>query len=330
MIIPLLMIIRKNISSHVIPMERFYDLHHISRQGFSQAVIRLDEEQKMMSRIKDLVKSYRLKNDRRAGSRSLYYNLKIRILFGLGVNKFERLMSSYKMTLAPLRMKVVTTKSCYQSWNYPNLCNGLKINGINQLVVGDLTYLAIGRNRYYLFCLTDVFSARVVGYEVSTRMRKEEAQAAMNRWITVRGRKKLKQCIHHTDGGTQYFSKKYLKEIDKIEAQISVARSCLENGYAEQKNGVIKNHLIPTTDCDTEQGLRKAMDRIIYIYNHERKQSGLGWKSPVEFERMIKEVKSPPELILHDHKNRIPSKRMGFRRHETAKNGKEERAPKKV
>ena len=138
--------------------------------------------------------------------------------------------------------------------------------------------------RYYLFCLTDVFSARIVGYHISERMRKQEALKAFNQWIRLRGKNKVLGCIHHTDGGSQYFSKQYVSEMDNKELQISVAKSCLENGYAEQKNGIIKNHLIPTINASSKVGIEKELSKSIKYYNAERQQENLGWRSPNQFE----------------------------------------------
>ena len=60
-------------------------------------------------------------------------------------------MSENKLCLAPLRIKIVTTKSDLQSWNYLNLINGKSICNINQVVAGDLTYVFIGRSLFYVF-----------------------------------------------------------------------------------------------------------------------------------------------------------------------------------
>ena len=305
--------------NHGVAMQRFYSYVGVSRQGYYQTLKRRRLEHEMMKSITDEVRLYREKKDSRAGSRSLYYNLAISNQFGIGVTKFEQLMSEYGQSLLPLRTKVVTTQSCYQSWNYNNLTNGLIINDVNVLVVGDLTYLNIGKNRYYMFCLTDVYSARVVGCHLGSRMRKEEAIAALKMWLKLRGRGKLKQCIHHTDGGSQYFSEEYLSILNKGEIAISVARSCQENGHAEQKNSVIKNHLISTVQSSSKKGLTQSIKRIMYFYNHERKQESLGWRSPVEFEIYIQGIKDKPELLLHDFKTRQPSRRKGFKRHESTK-----------
>lgn len=302
MTIPLLLSIHKDRKVHNVAMERFYEYFGISRQGFDKASRKLTKELEMMESIIKSVEEYRLKYDRRAGSRSLFYNLNIKGIYGLGITKFEYLMSKYGLTLLPIRTRVITTKSSLQSWNYPNLCNGLIVNQINQVVVGDLTYIAIGKDRYYMFCLTDVFSARIVGFCISERMRSKEAMKALSMWITLRGESNLFNCIHHTDGGSQYFAAKYLGRMNNINLQVSVAKNCLQNGYAEQKNGLIKNHLIPTVNASSRSGIEKAVKEIIYFYNYCRKQKPLGWKSPVEFEKHLG-TKPARQIILYNHKD---------------------------
>lgn len=328
--IPLLIRVHSNRAFHGVAMQRMYEFYNITRQGFYSASKRLLAETKMMDSISTEIRNYRLKKDRRAGSRFLYYNLNIKSEYKIGVTKFEGLMSAYGLTLLPLRIKVITTQSCLRSWNYNNLCNGLTINGINQLVVGDLTYIAIGKMRYYLFCLTDVFSAKIVGHHISERMRKQEALKAFKMWIKLRREKKLLGCIHHTDGGSQYFSKQYVSEMDDKKLQISVAKSCLENGYAEQKNGIIKNHLIPTINASSKMGIEKELRKSINYYNAERKQENLGWRSPNQFELDIQTNKSSCQIVLHDHEQNLSSQRMGFSRHETAKKIMKRKVTKKV
>ena len=75
MIVPLLGIIRMELLGTSIPMTLFYSFYKISRQGYHQAVSRHKAEQSMMESIRIKVERYRFKKDRRAGSRSLFYNL---------------------------------------------------------------------------------------------------------------------------------------------------------------------------------------------------------------------------------------------------------------
>lgn len=291
MMVPLLQSLREGRERHGIAMEKFYRYVGISRQGFFSALSRQLDHQCQWEDITRLVKEYRELKDRRAGSRSLHQNLGIKATFGIGVSKFERLMSETGLCLAPLRTKVVTTRSSMQSWNYPNLVNGLSISGISEVVVGDLSYVNIGRYRYFLFCLTDLYSARIVGYHLGSRMRAEEAKRALDMWVGLRGEENLKGCIHHTDGGSQYFSFLYLDALKQKDIEVSCAENCLMNGYAEQRNGLLKHHLLPTIKCTEGSGLNREIEKVMHVYNYERKQQALGWQSPVEFEAKISLIK---------------------------------------
>lgn len=283
-------------------MEAVYGLLGTSRQGHHQRVRRQEGLDEMMERIKGMVKKYRKEKDARAGSRSLFHNLGIKGVFQIGVSKFEYLMSAYGLTLLPLRTRVVTTQSSLQSWNYKNLADGLKVTGINQIVAGDLTYVYIGRSLFYLFCLTDLYSYRIVGYCISERQRAKDAKIALEAWFDLRGRLAIKGCIHHTDGGSQYYSRLYLKGLADHGARPSVAQNCLQNGYAEQKNSLLKNHLIPTADTQNIKQLQMELLRMVTFYNHERKQEALGWRTPVEYEAHIESlaVGRRPVKTLHD------------------------------
>lgn len=285
---------------HKIPMERFYTLSGISRQAFYQRLTRKKQQEKLWNCILPEVIKYRKEKDTRAGSRSLFYNLDIKSKYNIGVNKFEQLMATNRQTLRPLRVRIVTTQSVFQSWQYDNLINGLKITDINQVVVGDLTYVNIERFRYYIFCLTDLYSARIVGMECSHRMRSIESKKCLDEWISLRGIKNVGGCIHHTDGGSQYFSKLYLNTIQLYGIRLSVAENCLENGYAEQQNSMIKNHFISTLKNYQGKKLKNDIERIKYFYNHERKQQRLGWLSPVEFEQKWHQNPNRPRIKLYD------------------------------
>ena len=298
-------------------LEVLYKYLGITRQGALKSLMRQKERAGLMAEIEALVSSYRRTKDRRAGSRSLYYNLDIKTLYGLGVNRFERLMAEAGLTVVPLRLKVITTVSCYQSWRYHNLANGLEVNDINEIVVGDITYLFIGRERYYLFCLTDVYSSRIVGIHISQRIRSRDAQYALDAWIELRGKTAIRGCIHHTDGGGQYFSKAYVRSLVACGISISTARNCLQNGYAEQRNYLLKHHLLPTRNLSKPHLIRTELAEAIRFYNEERKQAGLGWRSPVEYEDYISSKVLEERSSLEMFKFESPWKN-GFSRHKPA------------
>jgi transposase InsO family protein len=298
-------------------MEQLYKFLGISRQGALARIRHLLKEHHMMEQIQLQVYAYREGKDCRAGSRNLYHNLGIKSTYAIGVNKFERLMSTYHLTMRPLKMHIVTTQSTLQSWNYNNLVNGLEVNDVNQVVVGDLTYIKLGTKVFYLFCLTDLYSARVVGACVSDRMRAQDALNALLDWIDLRGSNNIEGCIHHTDGGGQYFSKEYLEVLASNHTKVSVAKTCIQNGYAEQRNCLIKHHLLPTKEINSLAGFHKEIEESLYFYNYQRKQEGLGWRAPVEFEMNLSELpkKEHPKMKLHDFANY----KRGFPRHMSTK-----------
>lgn len=290
--IPLLQMLHATRREYGVTMQAFYALAGISRQAYFRALRRQEERETIQGAVVADVVAYRMKVDSRAGCRSLFYNLNIKSGYSIGVNQFERLIVSSGLSLRPLRVRVVTSRSTKQSRNYINLINGLNVSAINKVVVGDLTYLQFNGIRYYLFSLIDVYSAYIVGWCLSGNMKAVNALSALNQWYKLRGKTNLAGCIHHTDGGGQYFSGKYLTRLKGAGIQSSRADSCLENGHAEQRNGLIKNHLIPLIDPD-KGSIEDQLKRVIMTYNKSRKQEGLGWRSPVEFERAQEMAEEP-------------------------------------
>ena len=92
MILPLLSMIRSILSKRQ-SMEPFYRLHKTTRQGYHQSIKRLKLEEELMIKLTQKILDYRRMKDRRAGSRSLYYNLNIKINYNIGITKFEQLLN---------------------------------------------------------------------------------------------------------------------------------------------------------------------------------------------------------------------------------------------
>lgn len=313
MMVPLLEFFRQTQREHGITMERFYKYLGITRQGYFKNKTHYYALQQMAADLGSQIELYRKDCDRRAGLRSLYYNLDIKSQYDTGINKFERLMSDAGYALKPIKVRVITTQSCAISRKYQNLTMGLVINGVNQLIVGDITYVLIGAKPFYLFLYTDVFSCRIVGWHLDERMRTIEGIKAMKMMIELRGKANLKGCIHHTDGGGQYFAKKALELLEEDAGlRMSVAQNCLDNGFAEQRNGLLKNHFLPLARSLKLSKMRKQFEQFIDLYNHERKQKNLGWKSPVELEKWLTQVEEKPKMILYDRDKKQTTQRIGF------------------
>lgn len=223
------------LSDAQIRAEQVYAYFGKSRQGYFQAVARMGKLKATMEVVESQVDQYRSTKDANAGSRTLYYNLNIKEQYNIGVNKFEKLMSDYGLILRPVYTRIVTTKASSRSKKYTNLVAGLKVNNINQVIVGDLTYVYKDGQRYFVFSLFDLYSAMMVGIYGGERMRAIEGIRPLEQLINLRGIEAIKYCIHHTDGGSQYFSNRYMDLLDFVKMRISVSGNCLDNAYAEQR-----------------------------------------------------------------------------------------------
>ncbi|MBK7221761.1 MAG: DDE-type integrase/transposase/recombinase [Saprospiraceae bacterium] len=166
------------------------------------------------------------------------------------------------------------------------MISGKSISNINQVVAGDLTYVYLGTHLYYVFSLMDLYSNRIVGMSVSERMRAKDALEAYFQWKSLRNGHRIKGCVHHTDGGSQYFSSTYLSELKsmkfKLAEQKHVWRMDMPN------NGTpAKESFIPTIKYQNVKNLTEEIKQITYFYNNERKQEQLGWQTPVQYETYI-------------------------------------------
>jgi len=234
------------------------------------------------------------------GSRLLYYAAKISEMPKIGITKFERIMSEKGMTLKQKRKWVRTTFSVKHQ--YENLINGMELIDINTVVTGDITYYSTENQRYYIFTLKDQYSKRILGLYGSTNMYAQCALETFYQLLKVRKKENLQGMIHHTDAGSQYLSKAYKAELEKYGTRISIAKNCLENGSAEQLNGVVKNDYLINYEIRNVKHLNKILQKIKKLINEEKPVALLGYRTPIEFEKYIKGLsnKDRPKVVLFD------------------------------
>jgi transposase InsO family protein len=77
----------------------------------------------------------------------------------------------------------------------------------NQLWLSDITEHRTGEGKLYVCAIKDVFSNRIVGYSIDSRMKSRLATTALHSAIARRGQ--VPGCIVHTDRGSQFRSRKY-------------------------------------------------------------------------------------------------------------------------
>ena len=141
----------------------------------------------------------------------------------------------------------------------------------------------------YASFVLDVFSRRIVGWQLSTSLRTELALDAleMGLWTRQRGGADLSSLIHHSDRGVQYVAVRYTERLTEAGAVASVGSrgDSYDNAMAEAFNSIFKAELIrnkgPWRGIDD---LELAVAEYIDWYNHRRLHGELGLVPPVEHE----------------------------------------------
>ena len=230
------------------------------------------------------------------GARVLYHRLNIQ---KLGINKFERIVSSSGLSVVIRKRRIVTTTGIYEKSDQ-NLINGLMLNNINQVIAGDITYLILRDKTYYIFTLKDMYSKRIVGLYASEYMLAVNAIITLKQVLKLRGNG-IRHCIHHSDAGSQYKSIRYKKLLKSNQMLMSIANNCLENGMSEQLNGILKNDYI-IKDVKNVNQLNTHLNEIKRLINEERPVKDLNYKTPVAFENWITTLDHKPEIQLYNFK----------------------------
>ena len=151
--------------------------------------------------------------------------------------------------------------------------------------VGDLTYLDTGEGWLYLAVLIDLYSRRVVGWAMGSRMTADLACNALNMALYNRGNPK--GVIVHSDRGSQYCSHAYqaLLRRHKLVCSMSGRGNCFDNAVAESFFHSFKVEAIHGEQFTTRAQLKSTVFEYIEVdYNRTRRHSHCGYISPVQFE----------------------------------------------
>ena len=219
----------------------------------------------------------------REGTRKLYKSLKPQLdqqQIKLGRDKLFDLLREQNMLIKPRGKHVVTTNSRHRFRIYKNLVKDFKPTAINQLWVSDITYLKTTNGFCYLALITDAYSRKIVGYDISNSLELEGALRALKKALRrLPGRVKP---IHHSDRGIQYCSNQYTDLLKKNKLRISMASTgnCYENAMAERINGILKHEFyLNEVFINLKHAIKTTKDSI-EIYNNKRLHMALGYQTP--------------------------------------------------
>ena len=168
----------------------------------------MEEEMEVRSVIQQIAIEHR----RRYGYRRICAELRRR---GIAVNhkRVARIMREDNLLAVQPRQFVVTTKSDHKLEVYLNLARRMKLTGVDQLWVADITYIRLKTEFVYLAVILEGFSRKVVGWSRERTLASCLAVAALQEAIATR--KPPPGLVHHSDRGVQYASEEYVAVLEK-------------------------------------------------------------------------------------------------------------------
>jgi transposase InsO family protein len=223
---------------------------------------------------------------RRYGSR--------RIAKALNLGRFlvRRLLREQNLVaIQPKRFVPRTTDSRHGGRISPNLLKDSgQVGQKGAVIVGDITYLALQNGKFcYLATFQDKYTRRIVGWAVMAQMTAELAVRALA--MALRGGLVARNAIIHTDRGSQYVANIYRELLERhgLRQSMSGKGNCYDNAQAESFFARFKTELVEDGVFESvEQARSETFSYIEGDYNRIRLHSGLGYKSPMEFEKQLK------------------------------------------
>ena len=180
---------------------------------------------------------------------------------------------------------VATTDSNHNLPVYPNLAGSMKLTGIDQLWIADITYIRLEMEFVYLAVVLDAFSRRVIGWALDRHLEDDLAIAALE--MAFRRRIPPEGLTHHSDRGVQYASNDYTGLLKEHGVRISMSRSGnpYDNATCESFMKTLKYEEVYRQEYRDLADARACIERFLEkVYNGKRLHSALGYRPPVEFE----------------------------------------------
>lgn len=158
----------------------------------------------------------------------------------------------------------------------------------NQLWLADITEHWTGEGKLYLCAIKDVFSNRIVGYSISDRMKSRLAVDALNNAVARRG--DVAGCILHTDRGSQFRSRKFVRALHHHDMVGSMGKvgAAGDNAAMESFFALLQKNVLDRRTWASRQELRIAIVTWTErTYHRRRRQAALGRLTPVEYETIM-------------------------------------------
>ena len=216
------------------------DLLGVDRQVYYRAKNSLLHKQSIAQKVINLVRSIRNIMPK-LGTRKLYHILEKELkLLKVGRDKLFKILKANHMLITPKKSYHITTDSHHRFRKHKNIVSNVEILRPEQIWVSDITYIGNRNNPCYLALITDAYSKKIMGYNVSDSLNMNGTIQALDMALKNRTYKEL-PLIHHSDRGLQYCSYEYqnMLKLNKIKTSMTEKYDPYENAIAERINGIL-------------------------------------------------------------------------------------------
>jgi transposase InsO family protein len=259
-------------------------LARVTRVGYYRELTEKKPDEAEMS-VRVAVQEIVLTHRRRYGYRRVTKDLHQR---GMIVNhkRVLRMMGEDNLLAIRYRKFILTTDSQHEYKVYVNLAARMRITGINQLWIADITYIQLRADFVYLAVILDRFSRQAIGWALSRSLKAEVAVTALRQAIALR--QPPPGVVHHSDQGVQYASDEYQQVLEANHMVPSMSRPAnpYDNAACESFMKTLKQEEIYCQQYRDFAELSEHLEDFIgTYYNCKRLHSALGYRTPEEFEQ---------------------------------------------
>ena len=261
--------------------------NYYSYQKRNKNIINDTTHQEMLELVKDIAKF----SDNTYGERRIKAVLNA-LSFPVSRWKVAKLMKEANVWVRYKKKYKATTNSDHNKPLYKNeLEQNFTTEQPNQALVGDITYIWTAEGWLYLAVVIDLYSRKVVGWSMGSRMKAQLVCDALT--MAIWQRNPDKGLIVHSDQGVQYASHQYRQLLSNngFIGSMSKKGCCWDNAVAESFFGSLKQERVHWRNYETRyEAQQDVMNYITMWYNSKRLHSYLGYQSPNDFELKINEL----------------------------------------
>lgn len=243
--------------------------------------------QEMLELVKDIAKF----SDNTYGERRIKAVLNA-LSFPVSRWKVAKLMKEASVWVRYKKKYKATTNSDHNKPLYKNeLEQNFTVAQKNQAFVGDITYIWTAEGWLYLAVVIDLYSRKVVGWSMGSRMKAQLVCDALT--MAIWQRQPDAGLIVHSDQGVQYASHQYrnLLKNNGFIGSMSKKGCCWDNAVAESFFGSLKQERVHWRNYETRyEAQQDVMNYITMWYNSNRLHSYLDYQSPNNFELKMNEL----------------------------------------